>query len=108
MSAGSKYSFFKQIDSLPTDSPWFCNEITVTGDCVDEDGQLMVEKVKLWRCDPVQCIRELIGNPAFREAMKYEPEQVYTNSDQTIWRYDEMSSGNWWWKVQVCHAMSII
>ncbi|TCD63835.1 hypothetical protein EIP91_004902 [Steccherinum ochraceum] len=100
MTASSKYLFFKDVDSLPTGTPWICDEIEVTGDSADEDGNVMKETVELWRRDPVECIRELIGNPAFRDALKYEPERLYTDTEGTSRRYDEMSSGNWWWKVQ--------
>ncbi|TCD59805.1 hypothetical protein EIP91_011412 [Steccherinum ochraceum] len=97
---GSKYSFFKQVDSLPTAAPWLCDEIAITGDLRGENGELLTETVELWRRDPVECIRELIGNPAFRDVMKYAPEKVFTDSEKTSRRFDEMSSGNWWWNIQ--------
>jgi Plavaka transposase len=35
------------------------------------DGGMMSKEVELWRRDPVECVRELIGNPAFREVISY-------------------------------------
>jgi len=38
--------------------------IDVEGDLVGEDGAMKQETVELWRRDPVECVEELIGNPA--------------------------------------------
>ena len=72
-----------------------------------EDGQLMQEAVELWLRDPIECIRELIGNPAFRDYLAYAPERVYTNQDATIRRYDEMWTADWWWNLQVCYYITV-
>lgn len=66
-----------------------------------EDGQLMQEGVELWLRDPIECIRELIGNPAFQDYLAYAPERVYADEGATIRRYDEMWTADWWWNLQV-------
>ncbi|KAG0691509.1 hypothetical protein DFH29DRAFT_986262 [Suillus ampliporus] len=40
--------------------------------------------------DPVECIRELMGNPEFDHMVSYAPERV---------RFDEMWTGDLWWEL---------
>ncbi|KAI0076769.1 hypothetical protein K474DRAFT_1597442 [Panus rudis PR-1116 ss-1] len=61
----------------------------------------MCERVDLWRRDPVECVRELIGNPAFREAMAYTPEKLYDDEHMESRIFHEMHNGDWWWQTQV-------
>ncbi|KAF8067066.1 Zn-finger domain-containing protein [Lyophyllum atratum] len=95
-------NFLKKIDSLPTQSPeWMCDIVTAAGNRLNEDGQPMAaENLELWRRDPVECIKELIGNPAFHDAMTYTPERVFTDEEGTNCVYGEASSGDWWWDTQ--------
>ena len=62
------------------------------------------EELELWMRDPVACIQELIGNPAFNGSMAYAPEKVYVDQEGRERRYDEMWSGDWWWKTQVSRS----
>ena len=50
---------------------WQCEEISMTGNIVSEDGEPASEKPELWWRNPVG---ELIGNPAVQD---YAPERVY-------------------------------
>jgi hypothetical protein len=75
--------------------------IRTEGELLDEDDKPIVEEHELWLRDPVECIRELIGNPAFREYMAYAPEKTYTDKYGRNRRYDEMWTGDWWWTTQV-------
>ncbi|THG92766.1 hypothetical protein EW026_g8251 [Hermanssonia centrifuga] len=100
LSIRSKYTFFQCVDQLPEADPWIYDELTVTGDVIGEDGKPLSERLDLWRRDPVECIRELIGKPALRDSMGYAPEQVFADSNGTSRIYDEMWSGDWWWNVQ--------
>ena len=61
-------ALLKKIDALPTQAAgWTCDVVTSKGNQVNEDGEpLPDEKLELWRCDPVECIRELLGNPALK------------------------------------------
>lgn len=43
----------------------------------------MVEEVELWYRDPVECVRELIGNPLFDGKLAYAPEEHYEDRDGT-------------------------
>lgn len=69
---------------------WHCDEVEVQGTLVGEDGKEMVESLELWRRDPVECIQELLGNPAFRDEMRYEPERVYADAGAKTRVFDEM------------------
>ncbi|KAL0069193.1 hypothetical protein AAF712_003881 [Marasmius tenuissimus] len=63
----TKDEFLKDIDALPGGIDWKYHTVRLEGDRTDEDGRQMTEELELWMRDPVECIRELIGNPAFRD-----------------------------------------
>lgn len=87
--------FLKAIDSLPTGAPWSVQEMSIT-------GNLGTETYELWLRDPVECVLELLGNPAFRDSMKYAPERHWKGGKHANNRqYNECWTGDWWWKVQV-------
>lgn len=75
--------------------------VEVVGDCEDDDGSKMVEEVELWQRDPVECIRELIGNPAWKDDIVYEPEMVFTDKGGNNCIIDKAWTADWWWKTQV-------
>ena len=72
---------------------WACEIIDLAGDEVGDDGRTLVEDLELWRQDPVECVTELIGNPAFKEYISYVPEHVYTDDAGQDRIYDEMWTG---------------
>ncbi|KII84510.1 hypothetical protein PLICRDRAFT_117586 [Plicaturopsis crispa FD-325 SS-3] len=94
---GSKYTFLRKVDQLPTGAAWTYDTIEVKGDRRDEDGNLMTAEVELWRRNPVECIKELIGNPAFRDEMSYVAEWV---EEGDMRRIDEMCTADWWHEIQ--------
>lgn len=95
-------SFLTKIDALPTTGPaWQCDIIKVAGDQVDANGDMMSAELELWRRDPVTCVRELIGNPTFKDMMAYAPEHAYADNEGKCRIYDEMWTCDWWWETQV-------
>ncbi|KAH9979692.1 hypothetical protein BJV74DRAFT_879402 [Russula compacta] len=96
------YKFLKIINSLPTGPEWTCEMIKVTGNVIGDDGKLETELLELWFQDPVECIKELIGNPSFREHISYVPQQVFTDGSGTTRIYNEAWMGDWWWMMQEC------
>ncbi|KAJ7643557.1 Zn-finger domain-containing protein [Roridomyces roridus] len=92
-------AFLQKIDALPTGPDWSCEIMTVVGDEKDEDGKLLTEDLELWMRDPVECIKQLMGNPLFKEHMAYTPERAYTSAKGTARVLDEMWTGNWWWDI---------
>ena len=75
--------------------------MTIDGEGVDGNGTTVTKKVELWRHDPVECIKELFSNPAFKDKIQYKPRKVYTDKSRTERVYGEMWMGQWWWKTQV-------
>lgn len=68
----------------------------------DPTGKVMrSEALELWFRDPVEIVEELIGNPQFREVMKYAPERVYADMEGKTQVINEMWTGSWWWEIQV-------
>lgn len=111
-------TFLKTIDALPNlgQAKWKLTEISFNGTALGPDGKPLSETLELWMRDPVECVQELIGNPAFREVMEYAPvretEVVDADSEDEVMGdeeeeipdqfFEEMWSGEWWWEVQVC------
>jgi Plavaka transposase len=100
-SYSSNYMLLKKIDSLPTKPEWKCETIEVKGNVIGVDGKFKTEDVELWFRDPIECIQDLISNPAFREHISYVPQKVFTSQSGTTRIYDEAWTGDWWWAMQV-------
>jgi len=80
---------------------WICETFEVREDTSDVDGA-NEEELELWYDwyrDPIECIKELIGNPMF--SISYRPQRVFTSSRGTKRIYDEMWTADWWWETQV-------
>ncbi|KAG1842554.1 hypothetical protein F4604DRAFT_1884726 [Suillus subluteus] len=79
----SNYTFRKKLDKLPKGPGWMCDIVTSMGDR-----------------DPVECVHELVGNPAFKEYLAYLPEKVYADPEGKTRVYDKMWTDDWWWNMQ--------
>ena len=88
----------RKVDVLPVGPQWHCDIVNVTGDREGPRGELLTEEMDLWRRDPVECIRDLMGNPAFKDVIVYEPVRVKQEGQRY---YSEMNTGDWWWNIQV-------
>jgi hypothetical protein len=88
-------------DSLPFTSKWKYEIIKVKGDVIGWDGKPDTESVELWFRDPIECVQDLIGNPAFRDHISYVPQKVFTSESESTRIYDEAWTGDWWWMMQV-------
>lgn len=103
-----KRIFLQTTDSLPIGGRWRCEQIPLTGDLVDENNTFKTEVAELWYRDPIECVKELIGNPAFKHVMDYASSQIYDHplgkDDSEV--INEMSSASWWWKIQVSYQSS--
>ncbi|KAL1943791.1 hypothetical protein VTO73DRAFT_3609 [Trametes versicolor] len=93
----NKYAFFKKIDALPVGPKWTCDIVEVTGDRLGPNGKALTEELEIWRRDPVDCIADLIGNPAFSEIIAYEPVRIKRDGKRY---YGEMCTADWWWTTQ--------
>ena len=59
------------------------------------------EDLELWKSNPVECIKGLIGNPAFCNLVAYVPQQVFSDQAGQNCIFDEMWTADWWWDIQV-------
>jgi len=76
--------------------------VQIQGNRIDENGGLMQpENVELWRRDPVDCIKSLLGNCALRDYLAYAPERVYADYAGKVRKYSQMWTADWWWDTQV-------
>ncbi|PCH44893.1 hypothetical protein WOLCODRAFT_91051 [Wolfiporia cocos MD-104 SS10] len=100
LSFHNNQSFLQKIDELPRGAEWTCELVTIHGDIKNEEGELQMEQVELWKRDPVECIKELIGNPLFHDWMSYHPECAYGDQAGLQCIFEEMWTGDWWWKMQ--------
>ncbi|KAJ7040549.1 hypothetical protein C8F04DRAFT_995657, partial [Mycena alexandri] len=89
----NNYAYLQKVDQLPTGPGWKCEIVTAAGNQLDENDDMMTEDLELWKRDPVECIRELMGNPSFHDYMAY----AGSESSRII---DEMWTANWWWELQ--------
>lgn len=92
---------------MPTGPEWLCEIVTAQGDVIGENGSPMVEELELWFRDPVECVRELLSNPAFIDYICFAPECVYSDIEGNERIYDEMWTADWWRETQVCHTAVI-
>ncbi|KAL1751665.1 hypothetical protein FB107DRAFT_221536 [Schizophyllum commune] len=104
MSFKNKRKFLMYIDALPCGPEWTCDEKVVRGNKMGADGVFLEEVLELWRRDPVDCIRELIGNPAFKGKTVYSPQRIFRSKDTAgnglNREYSEMWTADWWWDLQ--------
>lgn len=68
---------------------------------MDSNGETITETTELWRCDPVEVICELVGNPVFEDHLSFSPERIYVDEDGHTRIYDEAWTGDWWWEKQI-------
>ncbi|KAK0443005.1 hypothetical protein EV421DRAFT_1736054 [Armillaria borealis] len=74
----NKKGYLNTIDELPRGTDWKLEEIVLTGDRLDGDGQNLTEQLELWYRDPVDCI----------------------HSKGLTAVINEMWTASWWWDLQ--------
>ncbi|KAE9393724.1 hypothetical protein BT96DRAFT_958989 [Gymnopus androsaceus JB14] len=99
-----KRTFFKKIDGLPTiRGGWTCKEMEIVGDVFQvKDGEMIpkTESIELWMRNPVECVKELLEDPRFKDDIRYAPEKMFTDETMRVRAIDEMWTGDWWWAMQ--------
>ncbi|KAI0683644.1 hypothetical protein BC835DRAFT_1409355 [Cytidiella melzeri] len=100
LSFKNKQLFFAKVVSLPKGPNWQCEVWEVKGTEVDENENMRTEVVKLWKRNPVECIKDLLANPMFADHMRYKPERLYEDEDGKRPIFNEMWTGEWWEKLQ--------
>ncbi|KAG8728145.1 hypothetical protein FRC11_011727, partial [Ceratobasidium sp. 423] len=89
----SDASLLKAIDKLPRGPKWKTASISAG------KGRFKRTCLLYYR-DILEVIRELIGARRFKDVMHYAPERHWTSDRRTHRIYDEMWSGDWWWRMQ--------
>ncbi|QRV93500.1 Zn-finger protein [Ceratobasidium sp. AG-Ba] len=84
----------QDIDSLPRGPKWRRDEVTVG------EGIYKRRHTVHFR-DILAVIRHLISARRFKDCMRYAPERHWMSRDKKCRLYDEMWSGNWWWRMQL-------
>ncbi|PSS06857.1 hypothetical protein PHLCEN_2v3534 [Hermanssonia centrifuga] len=79
---------------------WQCEIWEAKGDELDENGEPRIEVLEMWKRDPVECIRELIGHPSFQDCLRYAPEEIFEDPYGEKWMYNEMWTAEWWRDIQ--------
>ncbi|KAG2350727.1 hypothetical protein BDR05DRAFT_979386 [Suillus weaverae] len=87
---------FLKLPILPHRAAWSCKNVKVQGNKTDERGQMLHEDVELWVRNPVECVKELIGNPLFRDHMVYAPARAYKDPAGLHQVIDDMWTVDWW------------
>ena len=75
---------------LPGRPPFRCKIVNIGG-----------ERLEFHFRDVIGCIQSLYSDPRFTHDMAFAPEQHYSNPERTCRVYNELYTGDWWWKVQV-------
>jgi hypothetical protein len=85
----------KKIDTHLSGRPRFqCKRLTVDG-----------EPLEFYSRDVIESIRCLYSDPRFAQHLVFAPERHYTSNECTTRIYNEMYTGDWWWKVQVRYTL---
>ncbi|KAJ7148839.1 hypothetical protein C8R46DRAFT_1310948 [Mycena filopes] len=95
-------AFLQRIDVLPDGPQWKCYPFRLVGDEIGADGKKKEETVEMWCRDPVECVRELVGNTAFTK-QAYEPCRVFKHFEDGKYsnrEFNEMWTADWWWEIQ--------
>ncbi|KAG1764172.1 hypothetical protein EV702DRAFT_1189751 [Suillus placidus] len=101
-------AFLQKVDGLPHGPEWSCRKVTVRGNLDDENGVPLQDEVELWSRDPVECVKELIGNPFFKEDMAYSPARAYADHAGQHRVIDEMWMADWWGETQASARATVL
>lgn len=66
------------------------------------------EPVTLFYRDVMESVAYLLSRPNLAAHMEFAPRKVWTDPSKQSRVYSEMSTGDWWWDVQVRISMILI
>lgn len=102
LSFGSAKKMRSLIEQLPDATPrWMEHKITPAHGTPDEPVLMLYR-------DPLKLISYLLSRPTFADCMEYAPQQVWNDEEMDSRRYSEMSTGDWWWRTQVCFLLDLV
>ena len=62
--------------------------------------------VKLFYCDPLECIELLLNLPLIVDDIEFAPYRIFKTVEKSIHEYDEWMLGNAAWEMQVCVSLA--
>jgi hypothetical protein len=65
-----------------------------------KSGTLQEQPVLFWR-DPLETVAYLLSNPRLADGAAFAPCKRYSDDKKTTRIYNEMNTGDWWWRMQV-------
>jgi Plavaka transposase len=80
--------------------------VKVQGNILNARGEPVVKELELFHRNPIECVWELLGNPAFRDHIHYAPEHIYGDVSCSERIYNDMWTADWWWDLQVGFTLS--
>jgi hypothetical protein len=82
---------------------WTVHDIDIVGDKKDEHGRKRTETVQLFMRDINECVKELMGNPVFRDHMRYSFSKFFLVDAAGICHraYNEIWDSDWMCEVEV-------
>ena len=83
----------RKISNLPKQDEWHTCTMTLSEDPTVQH--------QIYYRNPIDVIKSLWSNPTYADQMAFAPQKVWTSSDKTSRLYNEMWTGDWWWKIQV-------
>ena len=94
--------------SLPIVAEWKQTPIPIRSNAQNASGVPTMERVDLWKRNPIKLIKELLQDPEWKDVLQYKPQKLYVDSECSERIYNEMWTGDWWWEMQVGIATSRI
>ena len=83
----------RKISNLPKQGEWHTHTMTLSEDPTVQH--------QIYYRNPIDVIKSLWSNPTYADQMVFSPQKLWTSSDKTSRLYNEMWTGDWWWKIQV-------
>jgi len=68
--------------------------LQVMGDHRDVNSNFMTEELEVWHRGPVECIQELLEDPAFGKENAYTQYRIYWNKMRKNCEYREMATAD--------------
>ena len=83
------------IDQIGYHLPWAEDTIELPTNAQTQRSHI---KLNFYYRNALDCVKTLLGEPTLKDHMDFCPRQEFDGQGHRI--FTEMSTGNWWWRVQ--------
>lgn len=66
------------------------------------------DKIEVIYRDPLEVLQDIYAGPEYCEQMVFAPERHWVNNRRKKRVYNELHTGNWWWRRQVSLFPSLL